>query len=200
MTSNSLISNITQHECICQMITSNKLVSALNYFQINQTCQLYSSNLSLISIEFYLNSTFIFINQSSISITNKCSITKCRSKIADSISRNDTYNTTNSFNECMYCMEAQYPNFPEDWSNRWYTQDILILTGAGHDCTGNPYYGNLTQCQMFCLRDPTCVGFSREKNLTDSNILAECFLKNNIQLDQTYNSTVWETIVFNSTS
>ena len=67
---NNSILNITEDECICQMIKSNDSISALNYFPINQTCQLFYLNASSILIEFYLNSSFIFINQSSILITN----------------------------------------------------------------------------------------------------------------------------------
>ncbi|CAF4281370.1 unnamed protein product, partial [Adineta steineri] len=62
--------NITKDQCICEMIKVNDLISALNYFPINQTCQLFRSNMSTIYIEFYSNSTLIFLNQSSISILN----------------------------------------------------------------------------------------------------------------------------------
>jgi hypothetical protein len=69
ITNNSLF-NVTRDQCICQMIQSNELISALNYFQTNQICQLFSSNKNSILIQFSSNSTFLFINQSSISITN----------------------------------------------------------------------------------------------------------------------------------
>ncbi|CAF4189384.1 unnamed protein product, partial [Adineta steineri] len=62
--------NVTEDQCICEMIKVNGSISALNYFSTNQTCQLFRSNSSTIYIEFYLNSTFIFLNQSSISILN----------------------------------------------------------------------------------------------------------------------------------
>jgi len=64
---NHSLVNITEDQCICQMIQAN--LSALNYFQTNQTCQLLNNNISTIFIEFYTNSSFLFINQSSISIT-----------------------------------------------------------------------------------------------------------------------------------
>ncbi len=64
---NDSLVNITEDQCICQMIQSN--LSALNYFQTNKTCQLLNNNISTIFIEFYTNSSFLFINQSSISIT-----------------------------------------------------------------------------------------------------------------------------------
>jgi hypothetical protein len=66
---NNSLSNITGDQCICQMMKSNELLSAVNYFQINQTCQLYSSNITSVTIEFNLYSDFIFVNQSLITIT-----------------------------------------------------------------------------------------------------------------------------------
>jgi len=66
-TTSNLLMNITLDQCICQMMTmSNALITALNYFQINQTCQLFNSNISSITIELNFNSSFIFINQSEI--------------------------------------------------------------------------------------------------------------------------------------
>ncbi|CAF4416791.1 unnamed protein product, partial [Adineta steineri] len=62
--------DVTQNQCICEMIKVNDLISASNYFPINQTCQLFRSNASTIYIEFYSNSALIFLNQSSISILN----------------------------------------------------------------------------------------------------------------------------------
>jgi hypothetical protein len=67
---NNMLFNITQDQCICQMIQSNDLISALNYFPSNQTCQLFHSNITSLFIEYYSNSLFLFINQSSISIAN----------------------------------------------------------------------------------------------------------------------------------
>jgi hypothetical protein len=67
---NNTLFNITQDQCICQMIQSNDLISALNYFPSNETCQLFHSNITSVFIEFYSNSVFLFINQSSISISN----------------------------------------------------------------------------------------------------------------------------------
>ncbi|CAF1424831.1 unnamed protein product [Adineta steineri] len=62
--------NVTEHQCICEMIKVNDLISALNYFSANQTCRLFPSNISTIFIESYSNSFFLFLNQSSISILN----------------------------------------------------------------------------------------------------------------------------------
>ncbi|CAF4259403.1 unnamed protein product, partial [Adineta steineri] len=61
--------NVTEDQCICEMIEANDGISALNYFSTNQTCQLFRSNSSTIYVEFYLNSTTIFLNQSSMSIS-----------------------------------------------------------------------------------------------------------------------------------
>jgi len=67
---NNTLFDISQDQCICQMIQSNDLISALNYFPSNETCQLFHSNITSVFIEFYSNSFFLFINQSSISILN----------------------------------------------------------------------------------------------------------------------------------
>ncbi|CAF1003793.1 unnamed protein product [Adineta steineri] len=60
--------NVTEDQCICEMIKVNDAICALNYFSTNQTCQLYRSNSSTIFVEFHLNSTIIFLYQSSILI------------------------------------------------------------------------------------------------------------------------------------
>ncbi|CAF1124276.1 unnamed protein product [Adineta steineri] len=62
------LSNSSRENCICEMIQSNTLISAINYFSQNQTCQLFSSNNNSMIIEYQVNSTLIFINQSIISI------------------------------------------------------------------------------------------------------------------------------------
>jgi hypothetical protein len=67
---NYVLSNQTKDQCICQMIQSNQFLVGLNYFQTNQTCQLFYFNQNSIFIQSYFNSSFIFINQSSLSITN----------------------------------------------------------------------------------------------------------------------------------
>jgi hypothetical protein len=61
---NNSLSNITGDQCICQMMKSNELLSAVNYFQINQTCQLYSSNMTSVTVQFYLYSIlYLLINR-----------------------------------------------------------------------------------------------------------------------------------------
>ncbi|CAF1159758.1 unnamed protein product [Adineta steineri] len=67
-TSNTLI-HITEEQCICQMVKLNGLIIGANYFQINDTCQLFIYNNNAILIEFNLDSSFLFINQSAITIT-----------------------------------------------------------------------------------------------------------------------------------
>jgi hypothetical protein len=67
---NNLLLNVTKDQCICQMISSNEFIFALNYFQTNQTCQLFNYNTSSIFIQINFNSSFIFMNQSSMLITN----------------------------------------------------------------------------------------------------------------------------------
>ncbi|CAF1427324.1 unnamed protein product [Adineta steineri] len=127
-----------------------------------------------------------------------CNITGCRLKIAAHISQNQTYDTKD-FTECINCGEAQYPNFPGYWSTFWHKEDFVVLTSAGYDCTGNPYNGDLIQCERFCLTDPTCVGFSRGRNVLDTTS-GDCYLKNNIQFNRTYNYLTWQTVILNMTS
>ncbi|CAF1090207.1 unnamed protein product [Adineta steineri] len=67
-TMTKFLSNLTRANCICQMTQSNALISAINYFSQNQTCQLFFSNNNSMIIEYQVNSTLIFINQSIISI------------------------------------------------------------------------------------------------------------------------------------
>lgn len=68
-TTKNLLFNINLQQYICQMINLN--LSNLNYFQTNTTCQLLNNNINnTIFIQYYPNSTFIFLNRSSISITD----------------------------------------------------------------------------------------------------------------------------------
>ena len=127
-----------------------------------------------------------------------CNITTCRSIIAYYILHNLTYNTIN-FSECSGCYQTSWPNFPKECFDRWYIQDSVIYSIAGQDCLGNPYTGNLTKCQTLCLSDNTCVGFSSGKNVREDDSNGQCWLKNNIQLNQTPNNPTWHTIVFNTT-
>ncbi|CAF1189620.1 unnamed protein product [Adineta ricciae] len=61
-------------------------------------------------------------------------------------------------------------------------------TSSSTDCTGNPYTGNFKFCQKACLKDITCVGFTRAKSASDSNSNAACYLKKNITGAGVYNS------------
>ena len=67
---NRVLLNISRGQCICEMIQSNQTISVLNYFSFNQTCQVFYTNGRSIVIGYNLNSTLMFVNQSSISITN----------------------------------------------------------------------------------------------------------------------------------
>ncbi|CAF0979413.1 unnamed protein product [Adineta steineri] len=77
-TMTKFLSNSSRENCICEMTQSNTLISAINYFSQNQTCQLFFSNNNSMIIEYQVNSTLIFINQSIISIqTNTPPSTIC---------------------------------------------------------------------------------------------------------------------------
>jgi hypothetical protein len=67
--SDRTVLNISEDQCICQMAKLNGPIVALNYFQTNRTCQLFISENSSLVVQYYSNSSFLFINQSTISIT-----------------------------------------------------------------------------------------------------------------------------------
>ncbi|CAF0966908.1 unnamed protein product [Adineta ricciae] len=58
--------NQSQQDCICQMISSLQSISALNYCSSNQTCQLFSSNLTLIDLDLDVGWIVIYTDQSLI--------------------------------------------------------------------------------------------------------------------------------------
>ncbi|CAF1040531.1 unnamed protein product [Adineta steineri] len=96
-TVNRLLLNVTKDECICEMMKINVfLLSGLNYFSTNRSCELFYSNNNSIVIEYNVNSDFIFINQSAISITNKPIITLTTTSTTTSTSSSSTTRTTSS--------------------------------------------------------------------------------------------------------
>ena len=135
----------------------------------------------------------------SMTQTRSCNVTACRSLIADLISHNQTYNTMN-LGECSGCSTATSPNFPNDWLQRWYVEDMVIWSSAGYDCPANPRYGTLAACQILCLQAEACVGFSREKNALVNDSTSECWLKNETRWNQSLNDSTWHTYAFNATS
>ena len=147
--------------------------------------------------------SFVAVNidptTSSMGNTNTfCNITACRLIIVGQIQNNSLYNTTD-FSECNGCSSAAYPNFPEQFFHRWNIENFVIMSSYGQDCRGTPHTGNLTTCQLFCLSDPTCVGFSRKKNVADNDSNSQCYLKHNIQQNQSPNNAIWHTFAFNET-
>lgn len=56
--------NRTENECICEMMSSSQMMSTLNYFLSNQTCQLFYSNLTIFDLEWNMNCTLIYTYQS----------------------------------------------------------------------------------------------------------------------------------------
>ncbi len=57
-----LVTNGTEDECICTLITSNGSISGLNSFQGNGTCQFFSNYSTSSQIQISLNTSFIFLN------------------------------------------------------------------------------------------------------------------------------------------
>lgn len=78
--------------------------------------------------------------------------------------------------------------------------DFLIPSSAGHDCYATPRTITLQDCKRLCLINPTCVGFSRRKNVDDGDVSGECWFKNNVMVDQLWNHTDWHTFIFNTNS
>ncbi|CAF0736477.1 unnamed protein product [Adineta steineri] len=110
--------NITENQCICEMIKVNDSISALNYFSINQTCQLFRSNASTIYIEFYSNSTFIFLNQSSITILNVQEYQPSTSSLTPTTTSSTSTSATTLVNPCI------------SGGYRWNTTGTTILNST----------------------------------------------------------------------
>ncbi|CAF1469857.1 unnamed protein product [Adineta ricciae] len=142
--------------------------------------------------------TYTTTTSSTTTTVPQCNITACRMQIQSYIALNWTYDTIN-FHQCDGCSRANFSDFPPDWPNRWSIMNFHFYRTSDADCTGNPYIGNLKFCQKTCLKDITCVGFTRAKSAPDSNSNAACYLKKNITGAGVYNSAAWQTIVLNST-
>ncbi|UJR07405.1 hypothetical protein I4U23_011691 [Adineta vaga] len=69
------------------MIKSNNFISTLNYYSNNQTCHLFYSNTTSIIIDLNYNSSFIFINQSTILITLKTITSSTTTTIAQPVTK-----------------------------------------------------------------------------------------------------------------
>ncbi|CAF1014393.1 unnamed protein product [Adineta steineri] len=93
---NKSLLNVTKDECICEMMKINVLLSGLNYFSTNETCQLFYSNNNSIIIEFNSNSDFMFINQSVISISTQPIVSLTTTSTTSSSSTTTTSSTTTS--------------------------------------------------------------------------------------------------------
>ncbi|CAF1415915.1 unnamed protein product, partial [Adineta steineri] len=100
------------------MIKVNDSISALNYFSINQTCQLFRSNASTIYIEFYSNSTFIFLNQSSITILNVQEYQPSTSSLTPTTTSSTSTSATTLVNPCI------------SGGYRWNTTGTTILNST----------------------------------------------------------------------
>ncbi|UJR17489.1 hypothetical protein I4U23_004384 [Adineta vaga] len=65
----TILYNTSREKCTCEMIKFNGIISVLNYFSMNQSCQLFDNNRTTIYIKSNQNSSLIFINQTTLSIT-----------------------------------------------------------------------------------------------------------------------------------
>ncbi|CAF1180535.1 unnamed protein product [Adineta steineri] len=90
------------------MINSNGTISTLNYFSTNQTCQLFYANCTSIFIEFNVNSSLIFMNQSAIFIAQKPTTT--------STSTTTTTTATVQFSLSGVQLNLDPSSLPNGWS------------------------------------------------------------------------------------
>ncbi|CAF0940587.1 unnamed protein product [Adineta steineri] len=138
-TVNRLLLNVTKDECICEMMKINVfLLSGLNYFSTNGSCELFYSNNNSIIIEYNVNRDFMFINQSAISITNTTETTTTVPTCGPSVCCSAT-----SCSACVYSSTTYY----------------CIRYGS---LLGYNFYTNASDCTInslspiYCTYDTTC--------------------------------------------
>ncbi|CAF1621465.1 unnamed protein product [Adineta ricciae] len=86
-TINTTLVNVTLEQCTCALLLTlnQSLTVALNYFHMNQTCQLFSYNSTSIWITSNVRCTFKFINRTSILIQSFQSDSKFNTYISQSV-------------------------------------------------------------------------------------------------------------------
>jgi hypothetical protein len=60
--------------------------------------------------------------------------------------------------------------------NTWSTQDSVEYTVSNSDLPNQPMNDTAANCELACLANPLCVGFSRPKSAADTAV-ANCYLK-----------------------
>ena len=59
-----ILYNTTESDCICAIMSSNKMMSSFNYLSNNQTCQLFYTNDTTVTYEWDPSSSIIYTDQS----------------------------------------------------------------------------------------------------------------------------------------
>jgi hypothetical protein len=132
-----------------------------------------------------------------------CTLKDCRTKIADYFSANQSFYPF-QLAECKNCPAMTYlggtigPS--TEWKKMLLEYNFFIKNSIGQDCEKNPIKGNKLDCMVQCFIDTTCVAFSRQKMMEDTNKTGECWLKTNITVNQTPNDPEWHTIILNAKS
>ncbi len=138
-----------------------------------------------------------------ITLNPNCNLKDCRARISRYFSLNWAFYTS-EFPECNQCPEMSYQsmviNYSPDWFPMWLVENFFIKNSIGQDCQKNPIKGNKVDCMIECFIDTTCVAFSRQKIVGDTDKTGECWLKKNITVNQTPNDPEWHTIIFNPKS
>ncbi|CAF4090588.1 unnamed protein product [Adineta steineri] len=88
--------NVTQNQCICEMINSNGTISTLNYFSINQTYRITSTILSSSSTTSLLSSSSTTSSSTALSSTSSSS-----SSSTTTTSTSSSTTTTNPYSSDM---------------------------------------------------------------------------------------------------
>ncbi|CAF1071552.1 unnamed protein product [Adineta ricciae] len=190
-TANKSLLNVTKNECICEMMKTNALLSGLNYFSTNGTCQLFYSNNNSAIIEFNSNSNFMFLNFSAISITNKpivfltptitTSSTSSSSTSSSSTSSSSTSSSTSSSSTSSSTSSSSTSSsITTTINNPWICSNMTVLHEK--DMFGNDIVHqqpkNYNECCNWCLSMSGCLGFVWGwPNNSNSFQQSHCWLK-----------------------
>ncbi|CAF0932824.1 unnamed protein product [Adineta steineri] len=156
--------NITQNQCICEMIQSNGIISTLNYFSTNETCQLFYTNFTSILIEFDLNSTLIFMNQSAIFIALTSSSITLTTTLSPS---NTTMITTEPI------IDTTEPSY--ECGN----MTVLIGTDLVSGYLDFRQVQSFSECCTWCQSNSSCVSFTWDMP-TGVGSIAWCYIRDHI--------------------
>ncbi|CAF3868456.1 unnamed protein product [Adineta steineri] len=146
--------NITQNQCVCEMIQSNGIISTLNYFSTNETCQLFYTNFTSILIEFDLNSSLIFMNQSAIFVAQTSS----------------SINLTTTLTPIIDTTEPSYA---------CGNMTVLVGTDLVSGYLDFRQVQSFSECCTWCQSNSSCVSFTWDMP-TGGGSIAWCYIRDHI--------------------